>query len=58
MLLHGRRQSNRWWQPARWTRWEPELAGWLVERLEVFRRLILAVRMTTARPALGMKNRC
>jgi hypothetical protein len=30
MLLHGRRESNRWWQPARWARLEPELAGWLV----------------------------
>jgi len=31
MLLHGRRESNHWWQPARWARLEPELAGWLVE---------------------------
>lgn len=43
MLLHGRRESNHWWHPARWARLEPELAGWLVERLKVFRQLILAV---------------
>ena len=46
MLLHGRRESNRWWHPARWARLEQELAGWLVERLKVFRQLILAVDQT------------
>jgi transposase len=43
MLLHGRRESNQWWHPTRWNRLEQELAGWLVERLEVFRQLILQV---------------
>jgi transposase len=43
MLLHGRRESNYWWHPARWERLEPELPGWLVERLKVFRQLILEV---------------
>ena len=46
MLLHGRRESNRWWHPARWARLEEELAGWLVERLKVFRQLILVVDQT------------
>lgn len=43
MLLHGRRESNHWWKADRWKRLEPELAQWLVERLKVFRDLILAV---------------
>ena len=45
-LLHGRRESNRWWHPARWARLEEELAGWLVERLKVFREVILAVDLS------------
>jgi len=43
MLLQGRRESNQWWKPTRWVRLESELAPWLVERLQVFRELILAV---------------
>jgi len=43
MLLQGRRESNQWWKPTRWVKLEAELAPWLVERLEVFRQLIVAV---------------
>ena len=43
MLLHGRRESNHWWKAARWASLEQELEGWLVERLQVFRPLILAL---------------
>jgi transposase len=43
MLLHGRRESNHWWREHRWKRLEPELAGWLVDRLKVFRDLIVRV---------------
>ena len=43
MLLHGRRESNLWWHSGRWTELEKELPGWMVERLQVFRQLILAV---------------
>ena len=43
MLLHGRRESNHWWKADRWKRLEPELAQWLVERLQVFRDLMVTV---------------
>jgi hypothetical protein len=43
MLLHGRREGNHWWKAPRWVRLKRELAGWLVERLQVLRTLILAV---------------
>jgi hypothetical protein len=43
MLLQGRRESNHWWREHRWARLEPTLLAWLVERLEVFRELILKV---------------
>jgi transposase len=46
MLLHGRRESNQWWHAARWARLEQELASWLVERLKIFRQLILALDQT------------
>jgi len=43
MLLHGRRESNQWWHPARWTELADELAPWLVERLAIFHKLIVTV---------------
>ena len=43
MLLHGRRESNHWWKADRWKRLQLELAEWLVERLKVFRDLIVTV---------------
>jgi transposase len=45
MLLLGQsyRQSNQWWQPGRWPKLREQLPEWLVESLEVFRRLIEAV---------------
>jgi len=43
MLLQGRRESNHWWREHRWEALEPTLPAWLVERLKVFRQLILKV---------------
>ena len=43
MLLHGHRESNHWWKSSRWEELKPRLAAWLVERLEIFRKLILSV---------------
>ena len=43
MLLNGQRESNHWWKPARWEELKMKLDGWLIERLEVFRPLILAM---------------
>src|SRR3974390_1686858 len=43
MLLQGRRESNHWWRAHRWEGLEPMLPAWLVERLQVFRELILKV---------------
>lgn len=41
LLGQGWRESNQWWKPGRWERLKPQLPEWLIERLEVFRRLIL-----------------
>ena len=43
MLLHGFRQSNQWWKKKRWERLQGELPAWLIQRLEVFRFLILSL---------------
>jgi len=43
MLSQGFRQSNHWWKKERWESLAPTLPAWLVERLEGYRRLILAV---------------
>jgi transposase len=43
MLLHGFRQGNQWWKAKLWERLSRELPGWMVERLEVFHKLIQGV---------------
>jgi transposase len=43
VLTQGVAIDNMWWQEARWKRHLANLASWLIEHLEVFRRIILAV---------------
>ncbi|MBX3733414.1 MAG: hypothetical protein KF791_12560 [Verrucomicrobiae bacterium] len=43
MLLNGRRETNHWWKSGRWEVLKATLEPWLVERLEVFHPLILAM---------------
>jgi transposase len=40
MLSQGYRQKKSWWQKERWELIRGQLPAWLVERLEVFRRLL------------------
>src|ERR1022692_2532151 len=40
LLGQGFRQSNSWWQDRRWEKLHVQWPVWLVQRLEVFRRLI------------------
>jgi len=40
LLTQGYRQSKAWWQGRRWEQLQAQLPAWLVERLEVFRRLL------------------
>jgi transposase len=55
MLLHGRRESNQWWKAARWAKLEQELEDWLLERLKVFRPLILAVDQAVRQLSLNIE---
>lgn len=54
LLSQGYRQRGKWWQKRYWTRLSPSLPGWLVERLEVFRRMLetLEKELQTATAAL------
>ena len=40
LLSQGYRQRKSWWQEPLWERLKGQLPGWLVERLEVFRRVL------------------
>ncbi len=41
LLSQGWVESNQWWKDRGWKKLSAQLPGWLVEALEVFRRLIL-----------------
>ena len=43
LLNQGHRQSNQWWKPTRWERLLPMVEEWMVERLETYREVILAI---------------
>lgn len=43
LLTQGHREKKGWWLGRRWAVLQVKLPGWLVERLEVFRRLLTTV---------------
>ena len=54
LLTQGHREKKGWWLERRWAVLQAKLPAWLVERLEVFRRLLVTVtgEMDTATLAL------
>ena len=48
LLTQSYRTKNNWWQPAQWIRLHGQLPGWLVERLEVFRTVLMTLSETLA----------
>jgi transposase len=40
MLTQGFRERGRWWETKAWSRLQAQLPAWLIERLEVFRRVL------------------
>jgi transposase len=54
LLTQGYHQQKGWWAGRRWAQLQPTLPAWLVERLEVFRRLLdsLTSELETATTAL------
>lgn len=49
LLSQGVRADNRWWKPGRWEPLVRELPAWLVECLDSYRRVILAVQAEVQR---------
>ena len=43
LLSQGWPESNHWWKMSRWAQLRAGLPSWLVEALEIFRRLIVAI---------------
>lgn len=61
LLLQGYRQKGRWWQKPSWAALMERLPAWLVERLEVFRRIlaVLEEQLQSATTALeSQATRC
>jgi len=54
LLTQGHREKKGWWEPKRWENLRVKLPAWLVQRLEVFRRVlaILTTELDTASAAL------
>lgn len=55
LLTQGYRERKGWWEPVRWAGLKDRLPAWLVERLEVFRRLlaVLTTELDAATIALA-----
>ena len=54
LLTQGQREKKGWWKAARWAGLQRQLPGWLVDRLECFRRVLatLTTELDTATSAL------
>jgi transposase len=65
LLTQGHREKKGWWSERRWLELHAKLPGWLVERLEIFRRLLAVLTdeldaatraLETAAPAVRPKG--
>lgn len=43
VLTQGIAITNLWWQAALWKRYQDKLASWVLEHLEIFRKIIMAI---------------
>ena len=48
LLTQGHREKRGWWTPLRWAGLKTHLAGWLVDALEVFRRILVVLERELA----------
>jgi transposase len=55
LLSQGYREKKGWWEPRRWLALQEHLPDWLLERLEVFRRVLqsLTVELYAASDAIA-----
>jgi transposase len=55
LLSQGYREKKGWWEPKRWLAIQEQLPRWLLERLEVFRRVLqtLVIELEAASDAIA-----
>ena len=56
LLTQGHREKKGWWQKKRWEALCLQLPAWLVERLELFRRLLDAVNRELAAASAALEQ--
>lgn len=56
LLTQGQREKKGWWEPKRWQILHVKLPVWLVERLEVFRRLLAVLNTELAAATLALEK--
>ncbi|MDB4383396.1 hypothetical protein N9Z79_04825 [Akkermansiaceae bacterium] len=49
LAMHGIHVSGRWWQGKTWSKIRSEAPEWVIERLEVFSRLIAPLETVSAK---------
>jgi transposase len=56
LLTQGRREKKGWWEEERWEKLYVKLPAWLVERLEVFRRVLATLTAELERATSALKK--
>jgi transposase len=56
LLTQGHREQKRWWQERRWGVLRSKLPAWLVERLEVFRRVLSTLQQELADATVALAD--
>jgi transposase len=56
LLTQGYREKKAWWKPGRWEQLKTRLPAWLIERLEVFRRLLNAITVELQSLTLALEQ--
>src|SRR6185436_13717946 len=56
LLTQGHRENKGWWEAKRWEQIIVQLPAWLVERLEVFRRVLAALTTELAAATLALEK--
>jgi len=56
LLTQGHREKKGWWEAKRWEQIIVQLPAWLVERLEVFRRVLAALTTELAAATLALEK--
>lgn len=56
LLSQGHREQRGWWQAKHWQRLQTHLASWLLERLEIFRRVLERLTTELAAATVALEN--